>query len=563
MSFANSDDPTIWPLIDQIYETGQSPHDWPLLIDGLLQYLESAATAGEPPLVDLAVHFEQALRLNSHLGGVADDPAFLKSVRFPMLVVDRELSVSYVSLHNPPFMHPSGPFRVEADSLEIADELIAETLADLFVRPGREASAICLCDLPGADRVYALPLTVDSETRYVGLLWASEDTTLPLSGEHLQALYGLTPAEALLARTLTTVPDTRRLAAELKIAEDSVRTQLKRIYLKTGTGRKAELVAKILCGPALLAKLAPSPQRLFDEGSEARRNQTLELEDGRVVGFAEYGAVKGQPLLCIHNLIGSRMQLPAPEVNLIDQNVRLIVPDRPGVGLSSRLEPFTFERWSEDMSALARSLDIERVSVLGSSLGSVYALALARHQPEFVRSVAAVSCVPELESLRGLGGLPAQTQSIFMLARTAPRLLGFALRLITRKGPQAYLDQLICELPAADRLLYEDPGFHQMMVSAIVEAMRQGSGGFLHDLEIMATKWSFDVGEITRPVQFWHGEEDTQSPPSLVRPVFERVPRAKVQTLPRESHWLLFRHWNTIVASLLAPDRHCDITPHA
>jgi len=549
----STQDHSVWALIDKIYETGQSPDEWPLLIDGLVQHLDSGAPGGEETL-DLGTHFENALRLNRHLDDVAEDPAFLKSVRFPMLVVGPSLEIAYVSSHNPPFLHPEAPFHTEGGFLSVDDPQVAAALHELLGSDARLATPRCLFEGATSERVYALPLRLEASVHYVALLWTPADSELPLSEPDLCQLYDLTRAEAALARHLLRTPDTKDLARELSIAEDSVRTQLKRIYLKTGTSRKAELVAKILCGPALLAKLTPSGQRLFDEDEERRRNQTLALPRGGVLGYAEYGDPNGVPVLHVHNLIGSRLQLPTRERNLRDQGIRLIAPDRPGVGLSSPLAPFSFEAWSEDVAALADALGIERFAVVGSSLGAVYSLALAHHLPGRVRRVALVSCVPEVDSLAVLRGLPAQTASIFALARTAPRLLGFVLRLITRKGAQAYLDQLICELPAADQRLYEDPGFHEMMVSAVVEALRQGSEGFLHDIHTMATPWSFRPEDVRVPVQCWHGEADTPAPLELVLPLIERLPDYELETLPQESHWMIFRHWNTILATLLAPD---------
>jgi pimeloyl-ACP methyl ester carboxylesterase len=65
-------------------------------------------------------------------------------------------------------------------------------------------------------------------------------------------------------------------------------------------------------------------------------NQTIQLANGRTLGFAEYGPPEGTPLLYFHGHPGSRLELtlfdglelalsPAP---------RIIAVDRPSIGLS-------------------------------------------------------------------------------------------------------------------------------------------------------------------------------------------------------------------------------------
>jgi len=72
-------------------------------------------------------------------------------------------------------------------------------------------------------------------------------------GDHLRLLFGLTQAEARLAVALAAGTALDECANALEISRETARTQLKRVFAKTGTQRQAELVA-------LLAQLpAPSP----------------------------------------------------------------------------------------------------------------------------------------------------------------------------------------------------------------------------------------------------------------------------------------------------------------
>jgi DNA-binding CsgD family transcriptional regulator len=65
-------------------------------------------------------------------------------------------------------------------------------------------------------------------------------------GLHLQQQFGLTPAEAAVARELLRGDGVQAAAARLGVAVATARTHLRRVLAKTGTSRQAELVRLIL-----------------------------------------------------------------------------------------------------------------------------------------------------------------------------------------------------------------------------------------------------------------------------------------------------------------------------
>ena len=90
-----------------------------------------------------------------------------------------------------------------------------------------------------------------------------EATTLALLGdpearmasplEVLQSLYGLTRAEARLARSLASGDSLETHAERNAIAISTARWRLKQVQAKTGARRQADLVRLLLTGPASLA----------------------------------------------------------------------------------------------------------------------------------------------------------------------------------------------------------------------------------------------------------------------------------------------------------------------
>src|SRR5437868_11568012 len=65
-----------------------------------------------------------------------------------------------------------------------------------------------------------------------------------------------------------------------------------------------------------------------------RINQKFRLRDGRTLGFAEYGSAGGMPVVYFHGWPSSRLEPAAVAEVCTELQVRLIAPDRPGLGLS-------------------------------------------------------------------------------------------------------------------------------------------------------------------------------------------------------------------------------------
>jgi len=110
-----------------------------------------------------------------------------------------------------------------------------------------------------------------------------------------------------------------------------------------------------------------------------RTNRTHELEDGRTLGYAEYGAPDGRPVFVFHGFPGSRLTWSAfdPQDCAGELGLRVIAPERPGYGLSEFQRGRELLDWPEDVLALADPLGLERFAVLGLSGGGPYAAACA------------------------------------------------------------------------------------------------------------------------------------------------------------------------------------------
>ena len=105
---------------------------------------------------------------------------------------------------------------------------------------------------------------------------------------------------------------------------------------------------------------------------------TIKLKDGRLLGYAEYGAPEGKPVFYFHGFPGSRLDwLLCDASAAAELNIRIIAIDRPGMGLSDFKRGREILDWPDDVVELADVLQVDRFAVLGISGGGPYACACA------------------------------------------------------------------------------------------------------------------------------------------------------------------------------------------
>lgn len=109
--------------------------------------------------------------------------------------------------------------------------------------------------------------------------------------------------------------------------------------------------------------------------------RTIELRDGRVLAFCEWGDLDGSPVTLFHGTPGSRLFCPDEDAT-IAAHVRLITVDRPGYGRSDPHPGRTLLDGVDDFVQLADRLDLSGCPIIGWSGGGPYALACAARVPD-------------------------------------------------------------------------------------------------------------------------------------------------------------------------------------
>lgn len=284
------------------------------------------------------------------------------------------------------------------------------------------------------------------------------------------------------------------------------------------------------------------------------QNLTVTLQDGRKLGFGQYGVSRGQVVFNFHGSGGSRLEHPSPADILTRLNIRFISVDRPGNGLSDFQANRRLMDWAKDIAQLADYLEVEQFYVAGHSAGGPHALACAHQLPKRVIAGAAVSSVAPMSRPNAYKGMPILNQVLARSARHFPMIL-MLIRWMMRKMMMGDFEkasrQLMSSLPDTDKAILYNPQRVELFVRAVREGFRSGSKGVAQDDILINREWGFDLAEIKQRIDIWHGEADVNVPIGAARYLRDKLPHARATFLPGEGHFFLLKYWEKILSELV------------
>ena len=279
-------------------------------------------------------------------------------------------------------------------------------------------------------------------------------------------------------------------------------------------------------------------------------DKSIHLTDGRQLGYSEWGAPNGAPILFFHGTPGSRLEHYSDTSIVEKMNVRLIVVERPGYGLSDYSSHRTLLDWPDDITQLADTLGLDRFTVMGFSGGGPYALSCAHNLPNRINEVVLLSSTAPFDAPGLLNDMVDGNRAMFELAATQPDKLEAQLAEVA-STPEALLAIFEGSLPEPDKAIFADADFRNMYKASLGASLIQGLNGMVWDMGITARPWGFDPAEIITPVQLYHGEQDLNVPVTMGRYLAEVIPNCDAMMFPNEGHFLMFRYWQTILEKLI------------
>ncbi len=273
--------------------------------------------------------------------------------------------------------------------------------------------------------------------------------------------------------------------------------------------------------------------------------QSIRLTDGRRIVYLDLGDPAGTPLLHNHGGLSSAFDIVPATAAATAAGVRIIAPNRPGVGRSDLQPGRTTAGWSADVAELADQLGIERFAVLGWSLGGAFAQAAAVGLPERVTTLSLVaSTIPPTwaGADRELNRMDRLFLGLHQRGARIDRTLFRTMRLLARRAPTALA-----------RTSHLPPDDAAVLAAAIAEGLRHAHG-VIDEYHCMSVGWGFEPSAITCRTEVWQGDADDLVPPSWGRRLADAIPDATLHPVSGGTHFLAYDHWTEILA-LVTPDR--------
>jgi pimeloyl-ACP methyl ester carboxylesterase len=289
------------------------------------------------------------------------------------------------------------------------------------------------------------------------------------------------------------------------------------------------------------------------------RKDVIQLPDGAVVEFQEYGDPTGTPVIFCHGWPSSRTMAQLADEPARAVGVRIISPDRPGISGSSIHVDRKLSDWPRVIERLADDLGLGDFRILAISGGAPYAYATAVAMPERVRAIAIVGGVIPFAELKDFNGLLPLYRLMLAFYHNRPQLLRqvfhlvrpfFAIRTPIRLRPVVL--KLLLLRPCDAASLRDDQAFEAIFESQR-RAWRGSAEGIMIDAQIYAQPWGFSAEDVHVPVRLWHGTEDRAFAVRLAQDIGSRFPNCKMRFIEKEGHYSLpIRHMRRILEDLIA-----------
>ena len=268
---------------------------------------------------------------------------------------------------------------------------------------------------------------------------------------------------------------------------------------------------------------------------------TTKLEDGRTFEYFDNGIESNQALVMHHGTTVSLEIFGAWIDKATEAGVRVVAPNRPGVGASTRKPGRRIIDDVNDVRELQAQLGITKFVAIGYSGGGARAMGSSMLQGCVSVHTAAGASPMGYEVLEQVMGFtPEQLEERRALLADFDSYLEYRKSLIGFDlAKNIKVEHIIDEIRALPNFAAFEADylrFTQDVVDSIVIALEHGPEADGDDWYANITPWGFDLADVTAPVTQWHGNADTDVVLARGQYVHSQLPNSTLHVLDGIGH---------------------------
>ena len=309
------------------------------------------------------------------------------------------------------------------------------------------------------------------------------------------------------------------------------------------------------------------------QGESAPGFGKMTLRDGRTLAYMDRGPRTGAPVLYFHGFQGLRLErVPNIDEILKRLNMRMISPDRPGIGLSTPSHARTVTSWASDLHQLAEwvlGADAP-FSVLGFSAGATYALACG--QLPGVQAMSLVSGMGLPHLIMNWRKYSKEAWQILLSAKLAQLRSAIFLRIEKQNRDmifgdwEKYFSGVKKDLSPDDQRILSRPEVEELFRENRQEGQAQGAGSLLKEAQALYSDPEIDLRKLAAcEVLIVHGTDDRVVPVEVARDLHARIPASRLRELPGRGHYFMYDEgqMEVLLAELLEAHKVCMFSARA
>lgn len=257
---------------------------------------------------------------------------------------------------------------------------------------------------------------------------------------------------------------------------------------------------------------------------------------GTPFAYRELGPKSGVPVIFLHHLMAVLDDWDPRVIDGIAANRRVITFDNRGIGASGGSTPHTIEEMGRDAIAFIRAMGLQKVDLLGFSLGGAVAQMVALQAPNLVRRIILAGTGP-----RGAKGVDKITGIAVLAYIKAALTLSDARNFLffprTPEGKRAAKDYFA---RLRERASNRDKPIKLQARRAQLNAIRAAGRSAPDDLSV-----------ITQPVLVANGDNDLMVHSSHSADMARRLPNSELAIYPKSGHGAVFQFHAEFVPKVL------------